>query len=78
MELLIEREHYEKIILGVFVLSVILTVGCSQEGVKDYQSNKNEVEEVKNSAITKTCKGILLGNESEFIFVSDESGQYLA
>lgn len=65
------------IILGAFVLSTFLIVGCSQEGTKDKSSDKKEVEEEKSSAITKTCIGVLNDARSEFIFVSDESGQYL-
>lgn len=65
------------IILGIFVLSTFLIVGCSQGGAKDKSSDKKEVEEEKSSAITKTCIGVLNESRSEFIFVSDESGQYL-
>lgn len=65
------------IILGAFVLSTFLIVGCSQEGTKDKSSDKKEVEEEKSSAITKTCIGLAGSASSEFIFVSDESGQYL-
>lgn len=65
------------IILGIFVLSTFLIVGCSQEYTKDKSSDKKEKEEEKSSAITKTCIGVLNESRSEFIFVSDESGQYL-